>query len=129
MTTLLRAATPGPRKTKDYSVMIQISRKQVEAAIALLKEKVAIQERLVHTLKVRGEWERNFIRLVTEALPRSVGNDCINRYISAHEDHYRAQADLAVVVLAELKSQLSIHETMLAEGENPSIIPATRMPV
>lgn len=110
--------------------MIQVSRKQVEAAISLMKEKVALQERLCHTLKARGEWERNFIRLATDAFPQtSAGAECVNRYISAHKDHYRAQSDLADIVLAELKSQLAIHEAMLNEAENPSIIPATRMPV
>jgi hypothetical protein len=120
--------------------MIQVSRKQVEAAISLMKEKVVLQERLCHTLKARGEWERNFIRLLTDAFPQilgtaifgadeSAGAECVNRYISAHKDHYRAQSDLADIVLTELKSQLAIHEAMLSEAENPSIIPATRMPV
>jgi len=100
--------------------MMKISKAQVEAAIALLREKVALQERLVHTLKQRGTLERAFIVDLCEAL--HFKGQSLDRYIPAHREHYRAQSDLAEIVLAELKSNLAINEAMLKEAENPSVI-------
>ena len=112
--------------------MIKIQKAQVEAAIALLREKVALQERLVHTLKARGTWEG---LLIFEVISKIVVIDnegetggaekrlsTLNRYIAAHKEHYHAQADLDEIILAELKSQLAIHEAMMKEAENPSVI-------
>jgi len=100
--------------------MIKIPRGQVEAAIQLLKAKVGLQERICQSLKERGTWERALVRKL--GLEYHWDGEILDRYLKAHADHYQAQVDLAEVLLAELRSQAQIHEAMLKEAENPSVV-------
>jgi len=109
--------------------MIKVSRGQIEAQIALAREKVALQQRFCHALKARGTEERAFIRALIVCLEptASAGAEVAlvqsgERFLEAHKAHYQAQTDAAEIALAEMKSQLAVAEAMLKEGENPSVI-------
>lgn len=95
--------------------MTRVSRPHLEATIAVFKEKVAIHERVVHFYKLKGTREREAI---IEAAPMlGLKQGTLDRLLSAHRDFDAANGDMLTMQLAQLKSELAIHEAMLAEGE------------
>jgi len=102
----------------------EISRGQIESTIQLLKAKVAMREKYLHYTEERNLWERN---LVEEAAPAmGLSKTTMERYLCAHKRQGEAMKEIELVVIAELKSQVAIHEAMLSEGDRTLVIPSSK---
>lgn len=95
--------------------MRPISRKEVENTIQLLKAKVAMREKYLHYSTLRSQLERQVIE--ASRLTLAVPQQLMEQFLSAHKHQSEAMAEIEQVVIAELKSQVAIHEAMLTEGE------------
>lgn len=105
--------------------MQTISRKQIEATIQLLKAKVAMREKYLHYTRQRRTMERSILEFV--ALHQlKIPKDQLDAYLSASKHQGEAMDEIELIVIAELKSQVAIHEAMLSEGERGLIVPGSR---
>jgi hypothetical protein len=105
--------------------MQKISRKQIEATIQLLKTKVAMREKYLHYTTLRGTLERHVIE--ASRLTLCVPKEDMDAFLSAHKHQAEAMKEIELVVIAELKSQLAIHEAMLQEGDRSLVVPGSRL--
>jgi hypothetical protein len=104
--------------------MQAISRKQTEATIQLLKAKLAMREKYLHYTKLRATLERQLIEQFTDGM---VSPGVVEQYLSAHKYQSEAMCEIEQVVIAELKSQVAIHEAMLQEGERSVVVPGSKL--
>jgi len=104
--------------------MRAISRQEVEATIQLLKAKVAMREKYLHYTKLRATLERQLIEEFTDGM---VSPKIVEQFISAHKYQSEAMTEIESVVIAELKSQVAIHEAMLSEGERSVVLPGSKL--
>lgn len=99
-----------------------IRRDRLEADIKLYKVKAGMLQAMVAAHCEKYDFERQIIR---EAAPMLGLKDsgALDRYLKAHKDLDKIQADILRVQHQEMQAQVAIHEAMLAEGERSLVVP------